>query len=92
MDDSERRWPRLYATDFSPRFSKNRRFHCTLTVREMQVVRLLATGKSNKQVAGVLDISPRTVESHRNHIMRKMEFASFSDLIKFAIRNDLAEP
>jgi len=62
-----------------------------LTERETQVVQLLAEGKSNKEVAAELGVSTRTVESHRNHIMHKMNFTSFSDLIKFAVRNNLVE-
>jgi DNA-binding NarL/FixJ family response regulator len=61
----------------------------TLTGREVQVIRLLADGKSNKQVGDALGVSTRTVESHRNHIMRKMSFTSFSDLIRFAVRANL---
>jgi DNA-binding NarL/FixJ family response regulator len=60
-----------------------------LTPREVQVVQLLAEGKSNKQVASVLGVSTRTIESHRNHIMHKMSFNSFSELIRFAVRNNL---
>jgi DNA-binding NarL/FixJ family response regulator len=63
----------------------------TLTGREVQVIQLLASGKSNKQVADELGVSTRTVESHRNHIMRKMNFTSFSDLIRFAVRANLIE-
>jgi DNA-binding NarL/FixJ family response regulator len=63
-----------------------------LTPREIEVVQLLAEGKSNKEAASELHVSTRTIESHRNHIMHKMEFASFSDLVRFAIRNNLVEP
>jgi DNA-binding NarL/FixJ family response regulator len=63
-----------------------------LTNRELQVIQLLAVGKSNKQVAGELGVSTRTVESHRNHIMHKMNFTSFSDLIRFAVRAKLIGP
>lgn len=62
-----------------------------LTEREVQVIQLLCTGKSNKEVAAELGVSTRTVESHRNHIMRKLEFQSFSDLVRFAIRSNLIE-
>lgn len=62
-----------------------------LTPREIEVVQLLAEGKSNKAVAAALNVSTRTVESHRNHIMRKMNFASFSELVKFAVRHNLVE-
>ncbi|HKS67065.1 MAG TPA: response regulator transcription factor [Candidatus Acidoferrales bacterium] len=64
----------------------------TLTQREVEILQALAEGKSNKQVASALDVSTRTVESHRNHIMRKMGFDSFSDLVRFAVRNNLVEP
>jgi DNA-binding NarL/FixJ family response regulator len=62
-----------------------------LTPREIEVVQLLAQGRSNKEVAGDLSVSTRTVESHRNHIMRKMNFASFSDLVRFAVRNHIVD-
>ena len=63
-----------------------------LTDRELEVVGLLAHGKSNKETATALGVSTRTIESHRNHIMHKMGFASFSDLVRFAVRNSLVEP
>jgi DNA-binding NarL/FixJ family response regulator len=63
-----------------------------LSARELEVVQLLASGKSNKEAAAMIGVSTRTVESHRNHIMRKMEFQSFSDLIRFAIRANLIQP
>jgi DNA-binding NarL/FixJ family response regulator len=63
-----------------------------LTPREIEVVKLLAEGKSNKQVASTLGVSTRTAECHRSHIMHKMNFASFSELIRFALRASLVEP
>ena len=64
----------------------------SLTPREAEIIQLLAQGKSNKEAAAVLGVSTRTVESHRNHIMHKMEFESFSDMVRFAIRKNLVEP
>ena len=64
----------------------------SLTPRESEVVKLLAEGKSNKEVASTLGVSTRTIESHRNHIMHKMNFASFSELIRFALRMHVVEP
>jgi DNA-binding NarL/FixJ family response regulator len=64
----------------------------SLTPREAEIIQLLAQGKSNKEAAGVLGVSTRTVESHRNHIMHKMEFESFSDMVRFAIRKNQVEP
>ncbi len=63
-----------------------------LTAREIEILRLLATGESNKHVANVIGLSMRTVESHRTHIMRKMKFENFSDLVRFAVRNNLIDP
>ena len=63
-----------------------------LTPREVEIVQLLAEGKSNKETAAALGVSTRTIESHRNHIMHKMNFESFSELVRFAIRKSLVEP
>ena len=63
-----------------------------LTPREIDVVRLLATGKMNKEAAVALGVSTRTVESHRDHIMHKLHFSSFSQLVRFAVRTKLIEP
>ena len=63
-----------------------------LTPREIEVVKLLAEGKRNKEVASTLGVATRTIESHRNHIMRKLNFASFSELIRFALRTHVVEP
>lgn len=63
-----------------------------LTPRERQVVRLLAEGKGNKQVAAALDVSVRTVESHRARIMRKLALRSFSDLVRYASRHKIVTP
>jgi DNA-binding NarL/FixJ family response regulator len=58
----------------------------TLTDREKQVLKLVAEGHSNKEVAGLLDISVKTAMSHREHIMQKLDLHSRTDLIRFAIQ------
>jgi DNA-binding NarL/FixJ family response regulator len=63
-----------------------------LSTRERQIVQLLAEGKSNKEVAGELNIAVRTVEGHRAKIMDKLRFHSFSELVRYAVRNNLVEP
>jgi DNA-binding NarL/FixJ family response regulator len=63
----------------------------TLSVREREIVQLLAEGASNKDVARALGISVKTAETHRGNIMRKMQFASLSDLVKYAVRNRIIE-
>jgi len=63
-----------------------------LTPSEAQIVQLLAEGKTNKEVAGALSIAVKTVETHRAHIMRKLGFHSVSDLVRYAVRNDMIQP
>jgi DNA-binding NarL/FixJ family response regulator len=57
-----------------------------LTDREKQVLKLLAEGRSNKEVADLLDISVKTAMSHREHIMQKLDLHSRTELIKFALQ------
>ena len=63
-----------------------------LTSREREIVQLLAEGKSNKQIAQLLDLSVKTVETHRAAVMRKLELGSLPDLVRFAIRNQIIQP
>jgi DNA-binding NarL/FixJ family response regulator len=62
-----------------------------ITARECEIIQLLSEGKSNKEVAIALDISTRTVETHRANIMRKLGMESLSDLVRYAIRNNIIE-
>lgn len=63
-----------------------------LSVREVEILQLLGQGKSNKDVATILGISSRTVENHRAQIMQRLGLKSFSELIRYAIRNGVIEP
>jgi len=62
-----------------------------LTAREREVLKLLAEGKSNKEVAAALEISVKTVEVHRANLMHKLNLSSLSDLVHYAIRNEIVE-
>jgi DNA-binding NarL/FixJ family response regulator len=60
-----------------------------LTSREREIVQLLAEGHSNKEIARSLDLSVKTVETHRAAIMRKLDLHSLADLVRFAVRNQI---
>ena len=62
-----------------------------LTERELEVIKLVGEGLINKEIADKLNISIRTVDAHKNHIMQKLEIKSTVDLVKFAIKNKLIE-
>ena len=63
-----------------------------LTTREREVVQLLAEGKSTKDIAKALGISLKTAETHRANIMRKLDIHSISQLVRYAIRNNIVQP
>jgi DNA-binding NarL/FixJ family response regulator len=60
-----------------------------LTPREREIVQLLAEGKSTKEVAVALGLSVKTAETHRSNIMRKLQIHSVSDLVLYAVRNNI---
>ena len=61
----------------------------TLSKREVELLKLIVEGKTNKEIADELFISVRTVESHKNHIMVKLELKNQVELIKFAIKEGI---
>ena len=62
-----------------------------LTHRQRQVLKMLAEGKSIKEVAQRLKVSPKTVMTHKTNIMRKLNIHSMISLVHYAIRNGIAE-
>jgi two-component system response regulator NreC len=62
-----------------------------LTLRERQVLQLVAEGKTTKEVAGLLGVSVKTAESHRTRIMAKLNIHETAGLVRYAIRNGLIE-
>jgi len=63
----------------------------SLTKREREILKLIAEGMSYKEIGTELFISVRTVETHKNNILQKLELKSTIDLVKFAIKNDLID-
>ena len=64
----------------------------TLTGREREVLQLLAEGHPSRAIADALNISVRTVQTHRKHIMRKLRLHHLSELVRYAIQNGIIEP
>ena len=62
-----------------------------LTNRQREIVQLLAEGKSSKEVAVTLNISVKTAETHRANIMRRLELHSISELVRYAVKNQIIE-
>ena len=62
-----------------------------LSNREIQILQLFAEGLTNQEIANSLNISVRTVESHKTHIMQKLDLKSTVEMVKFAIKNGLTE-
>jgi len=62
-----------------------------LTTREREILQLIAEGSSSKKIAEALFISPKTVETHRTHIMDKLNIHNRTDLIKYAIRKGIVD-
>lgn len=60
-----------------------------LTDREKEILQLLAEGRSNKEVASTLDLSTYTVETHRTHIMQKLNLHSAADIVLYAVRKKI---
>jgi DNA-binding NarL/FixJ family response regulator len=63
----------------------------TLTPRERQVVQLLAEGKTTKEVASLLNLSVKTAETHRSNIMAKLGLHSISEVVLYAVRNNIVQ-
>jgi len=64
----------------------------TLTPRERLVVQLISEGHSNKQIGTILNLSVKTIESHRATAMRKLNVTSTAAIVRYAIRNKIVEP
>ncbi len=63
-----------------------------LTARERQVLNMVVTGKSNKEIARLLNISPKTVDKHRTSFMQKLDVHSLAELMARAVKDGLIDP
>ena len=72
--------------------TRSRRGEGTLSARERTIVQLIAEGNGNKEMAAILNLSVKTIESHRATAMRKLNVTSTAGIVRYAIRNKLVEP
>jgi DNA-binding CsgD family transcriptional regulator len=63
-----------------------------LSAREVEVLHLIALGHTSAEVAAKLHLSPRTVETHRSRINRKLRLSKRADLVRYALRQGLLRP
>jgi DNA-binding NarL/FixJ family response regulator len=66
--------------------------HDLLTEREREVLQLLAEGKSNKEAASVLSLSPYTIETHRTNLMQKLNLHNTAEIVLYAVRKAIIRP
>ena len=69
----------------------NKRSYSPISPRERSVLQLVAQGHTNKMIAQMLDLSVKTVETHRGAVLRKLKMHSTAALVRYAIRNQLIE-
>jgi two-component system response regulator NreC len=73
------------------RTGEERDSYSSLTEREREILKLVAEGHTNNQIAERLIISPKTVDTHRTHVMDKLNLHSRAELVKYAMRRGLLE-
>jgi DNA-binding NarL/FixJ family response regulator len=83
---------RVYGRLFDTWSAHHRTDNLRLSPRERVVVQLVAEGHSNKEMAAILSLSVKTIETHRAAAMRKLNVTSVASLVRYAVRNKLVEP
>jgi DNA-binding NarL/FixJ family response regulator len=81
--------PKLRADDWAATRARVRQFSKEMTPRQREIVQLFAEGCQMKQIAGLLNLSEKTVEFHKHHIMEAFNLRSNADLVLFALKNRL---
>lgn len=81
--------PKLRAEDWVAAKARARQFSKELTSRQREIVQLLAEGRAMKEVSGLLNLSAKTVEFHKHHVMASFNIRSNSDLVLFALKRGL---
>jgi len=81
--------PKLRAEDWVERNTRARQFSTKMTSRQKEIVQLLGEGRSMKEIADLLDLSEKTVEFHKHHVMKAFNLQNNADLVFFALKQGL---
>ncbi|MEX0813546.1 MAG: response regulator transcription factor [Chitinophagales bacterium] len=73
----------------SPRGSSTANLNVTLTKRETEIIRMIANEMTNSEIAAELNISPRTVDTHRRNLLQKLDVKNTAGLVRYALQNDI---
>ena len=84
--------PKLKANDWVEAKARAKQFSAEMTPRQKDIVQLLAEGRSMKEIAALLQLSPKTVEFHKHQIMASFNFKSNVDLVLFALNRGMIGP
>jgi two-component system, NarL family, response regulator NreC len=83
--------PIVSSAAIAPRLRPSGGAGAPLTLREREVVQLIAEGKTTKEIASILHLSPKTVDSHRMRSMAKLDVHNISSLVRYAIREGMID-
>lgn len=81
--------PKLRPENWAEQKTRARQFSKDLTPRQEEIVQLLAEGRAMKEIAGILNVSEKTVEFHKYHIMQAFNLKSNADIVLFAVKRHL---
>lgn len=70
----------------------NNQLHTSLSNRELEVFIMLASGKTITEIAGILHLSVKTISTHKNRILHKMQISTLSEIVQYAIKHNLLSP
>src|SRR4029077_13221798 len=83
--------PQVFLDDREKRVKNGQDHTLRLTPRQREIVQLLAEGKNSREIAAALGTTFKTVETHRANIMRRLDCHSVTELVRYAIRNELIQ-
>lgn len=80
-----------FLKSYSKKIKVEQNLNDSLTQREIEILKLAASGTCNKEIADKLFISIKTVDAHKNHIMQKLKFKNTAEMVLYAVKNNIIE-